>query len=157
MGAAVAATAADPTSFLIAGSGADIAYPTVIIGSGSAVGTAATRFTWSLSDLGITLPSGALQTTCNVSVTSFAEGTRGGATSFLLWGLGTSATAPTSALGFARGTSGTAWNYGYLTSTIATNATGSATVTRVSGVRVVGDSTNTDYALWRYDGTDMSG
>ena len=157
IGSPVAATTADPTSFLIVGSGANISYPTGIVGSGSAVGTVATRWTWSLSALGITLPSGALQTMCNVAVASFAEGARGGGASYLLWGLGTGATAPTSLIGVARGTSGTTWNLGYLQSTLAGNSTGTAGVTRVMGVRIVGDSTNTSYALWRYEGTDMSG
>lgn len=159
VGSAVAATTADPGSFGVAGSGANLAFPSGIVGSSSGIGTTATRWTWALADLGVTLPTGPLQTTCRAFVTSFTDGTRGGATSYLLWGVGTSATAPSSLVGFSRSTTGTSWGVAYLlNSTTASSFTGAATVTGVSGVRVVGDSTNTDYAVWRYDDeSNMSG
>lgn len=157
IGAPVAATAADPTPLGVAGSGADIAFPAAITSSASTVGATATRWTWALSDLGITLPSGPLQTVYNVITSSMSEGTRGAVSEYVLWGLGTSATAPTSLVGISRPTSGTAWSYAYLVSTSASSVTGAATLTRVSGVRVVGDSTNTDYTMWQYAGSDMTG
>lgn len=153
VGAPVAATAADPTSFGATVSGANIVVPSGAVGIATALGANGQRWGWQVSDLGVTVPATAFQANVKFELDS-VTGTRGGAPIDILAGFGTSATAPQRCHGTYIATTGTSIGYSYLTAAgggLPTNAGGATTMTGAVNSQWYGGTGTTNYWMARLD------
>jgi hypothetical protein len=140
----------DPSGIGCTTSGANVSVPFGAASSG-AMQTTAQYWSWTLSSLGITLPSGAYRIRFRTWVSSFTEGARSTSGMAVLLGLGTSATTNSKALGIYRPVSGTAWSYaGANTSSAVLNATGGTTTVDIRGTALIGSTSTTDFFVDRY-------